>query len=236
MRTFGRNLLLFILFLLITIVVFGAFWLGMVPQRYSPFAPLSLERPPGWFLDAKLAILRHDPELCQSVLKEPHIDAAPVPDQPLKDGCGWVNSVRFSQTGGASIGIDKLTCEMAAALTLWVEYEVQPLALATFGKRVTGMQDMGVYSCRNIIGSPLFKFKRSQHATANALDIGGFKLEDGRMISVLKDWKGAGPEAKFLHTVHARACHYFRVAIGPDFNDEHKNHFHYDRGLGWICR
>ena len=69
----------------------------------------------------------------RAVLREPHIEATPIPDSGIKDGCGWVNAVRLSGVGGAEIGVEQLTCEAAAALALWVEHEVQPLALSTFG-------------------------------------------------------------------------------------------------------
>ncbi len=189
-----RNFLRFVLVILVTGAAIAAFWFGLVPQRFSPFSPISLETRPGWFVDPRLAALRYDPALCQSVLKEPHVDAVPIADNPLKKGCGWTNAVRFSTTGGAKIGVEKLSCEMAAAVTLWMEHEVQPLALEVFGKRVASLGDMGTYDCRNIVGNPFWKDFRSQHATANALDISGFVLEDGRQISVLQDWHGKGPE------------------------------------------
>jgi hypothetical protein len=231
-RLFSKLLLLFVLLLAGT----GAFWFGLVPQRYSPFSPLSLEKPPTFFIDARLSSLRFDPALCLAVLKEPHIDATPIPDRDDRNSCGWVNAVKFTQTGGARIGVEPLTCEMAAALTLWVEQEVQPLAREMFGQEVVSLGDMGTYDCRNIVGNPFWKGVRSQHASANAIDISGFTFADGRQISVLRDWKGRGEEARFLHEAHRRACRYFRVALGPNFNAAHANHFHFDRGLMWTCK
>lgn len=236
MRNFFRAVFQLLLVFLLSGAIFGAFWFGLVPQRFSPFAPVSLEHPPGWFLDPKLAALRRDPALCQSVLKAPHIDAAAVPDQAMKDGCGWTNGVKFQNAGGARLGAEPITCELAAAMTLWIEYEVQPAAVAAFGKRVTAIEDMGTYDCRNIIGSTVWKNTKSQHATANALDVAGFTLEDGRKISVLKDWPNKGTEATFLRAIKGRSCGYFRVSLGPDFNAAHKNHFHFDRGPMWTCR
>lgn len=240
MTTFGRivrGFLQITLVLLMSAAVVAAFWFGLVPQRYSPFAPLSLERPPGWFLDTRLAALRRDLQLCQSILKEPHIDATPIPDEPFKDGCGWLNAVRFNQSGGARVGVSKLTCEMAAAFTLWVEHAVQPAARASFnGATVTGMEDMGTYGCRNIVGNVAWRDVRSQHASANAIDIAGFTLSDGRKISVLRDWPGTSPEAQFLRDIKAGSCRYFRVSLGPEANAAHKNHFHFDRGPLWSCR
>jgi hypothetical protein len=33
-----------------------------------------------------------------------------------------------------------------------------------------------------------------------------------------------------------RACKYFRVAIGPEFNAAHWNHLHLDRGVFERCK
>ena len=231
-RLFSRLLLL----LLVAGAIFVAMRLGYVPQRYSPFPPISLDEQPSWFIDTRLAALRLDRPLCDAVLKEPHIDAAAVPDQPYKNGCGWQNAVSFTNVGGARIGAERLTCEMAAAFALWVEHDVQPLAQSTFGSRVASIGDMGIYDCRNIIGNPLMKNVRSQHATANAIDVSGFTLEGGKQISILRDWSGKGPEAAFLKEIHRRACRYFRVALGPNYNAAHKNHFHFDRGAFSRCK
>jgi hypothetical protein len=231
-RLFSKLLLLVVLL----IASFAAFWFGLVPQRFSPFSPISLEKGRPYFVDPKLSALRFDPQLCLAVLKEPHIDATAIPDRTTGDNCGWVNAVKFTRTGGAAIGVEPLTCEMAAALTLWVEHEVQPLAQEMFGQAVVRLGDMGTYDCRNIVGNPFWKGVRSQHAAANAIDISGFTFADGRTITLLRDWKDKGKDGQFLREVHKRACRYFRVALGPDFNSAHANHFHFDRGLMWTCR
>ncbi len=236
MRRGGRNVLRAVLALLLLAVVFGVFWFGLVPQRYSPFAAISLEDPPSWFLDPRLAALRHDPALCRDVLRAPHIVATPIADRVQPDGCGWTNAVRIAEVGGAQIGLEQLTCESAAALALWVEYDVQPLAMEMFGSRVTWMQDMGTYSCRNIIGNRRWMNTRSQHSLANAVDIGAFRFADGKQISIKRDYKSDSPEGRFLREAHMRACRYFRVAIGPQFNAAHWDHLHFDRGIFTRCK
>lgn len=237
MRDFFRLLGRLTLVLLAFATTISAFWFGMVPQRLSPFSPLSLDQPAQWFVDPKLAALRRDPELCQAVLKSPHIEASAIPDTPIENGCGLRNGMRVSTVAGVRVPADRISCEMAAALALWIEYDVQPAALEILGQRVQSISQMGTYSCRNIIGNVFWKGVRSQHATANAIDIGGFTLADGRQISVLKDWRGGtSNEARFLREVHARACRTFRVVLGPEFNASHKDHFHLDRGPLWTCR
>jgi hypothetical protein len=110
------------------------------------------------------------------------------------------------------------------------------LAELLLGQRIASVQHMGSYSCRNIATNKFWKNIRSEHATANALDIGGFTLVDGRKITVLKHWKNEGPDGQFLRAIHARACRYFRVMLGPNYNDLHKDHFHMDRGILSTCR
>ncbi len=170
------------------------------------------------------------------MLRAPHIVATPIADNVQPNGCGWTNAVRVREVGGAELGLEQLTCEAAAALALWVEQEVQPLAVSMFGSRVVWMEDMGTYSCRNMIGNKRWMNMRSQHSLANAVDIGGFRLENGKQISITRDYKGSGPEGRFLREAHMRACRYFRVAIGPEFNEAHWNHLHFDRGIFTRCK
>ena len=64
-----------LLVLLLAGTAFAAMRLGWVPQRFSPFPPISLGERPSWFLDTRLAALRLDRPLCEAVLKEPQISA-----------------------------------------------------------------------------------------------------------------------------------------------------------------
>ena len=104
------------------LILAGAFlailWMGLLPNALSPLSPLSLAKRDQRFVDAKLAMLRFDPALCQGVLEPRYVDAAFRPDRTLKEGCGWTNSVGFTQIGGARMHVHALTCEMTAALAL----------------------------------------------------------------------------------------------------------------------
>ena len=61
-------------------------------------------------------------------------------------------------------------------------------------------------------------------------------LADGRTVGVRSHWQSEGPEGRFLREAHARACPYFRAALGPDYNAAHRDHFHLDRGPFSRCR
>ena len=123
-----------------------------------------------------------------------------------------------------------MDCSMIPALESWLSEVVQPIAQARFGQPVVGLDAMGAYSCRtvdNIAGAQL-----SEHAFGNAIDVGGFKLADGRKISVVGDWKKADTqEAAFLHEVHAGACQHFTTVLGPGADPFHYNHIHMDLAM-----
>jgi hypothetical protein len=81
----------------------------------------------------------------------------------------------------------------------------------------------------------------SEHARANAVDIAGFRLEDGTRISVAADWNDKGGKGRFLHQVRDGACRLFATVLSPDYNAAHHDHLHLDeaqRGAwGWrACR
>lgn len=225
-----------LLLVVVTTATAIVFRQGLVPPYINPLPLIDLARGDPWLVDWRLASIKYYPSVCARTLKAPHVEAQQIPDGPVKNGCGWVNSVRLTSAGGVRASFDKLTCEAAVALALWLEYEVQPLAKEILGQRVTSIQSYGSYSCRNIIGNPLWKDMRSQHATANATDIGGFVLADGRSITVRGHWRNQGAEGRFLREAHRRACPYFRVVLGPEYNAAHRDHLHLDRGPFSRCK
>lgn len=209
---------------------------GLLPAWLTPLPRLDLAHPLPLIVDWQLAELRHDRVLCAEVISRPGIiKARRISDRPLRKGCGWVNAIGITEVGGAKIGAQRISCQAGAALALWVAYVVQPEAQRIFGERVASVENYGTYSCRNIVGNSLWQDRRSEHATANAVDISAFRLEDGTRISVLKDWQGGGKKAEFLRAAHRGACRYFRVSLSPDFNVAHADHFHFDRGNLWAC-
>lgn len=214
----------------------AAAWPHARLPRVSDLWPLDLNEPGGWLVDWQLADLRADPELCRRVLIGPHIGARRVPDAASKPGCGWSNAVGAATVGGARLAVTPITCELAAALALWMTHVVQPKATELLGGRVTAVDHLGSFACRNIRGNPASAGFPSQHASANAIDVAGFRLADGRRIRVASAWGQAAPEGRFFAAIQKEGCRYFRVAIGPEYNAAHRDHFHLDRGHWRACR
>lgn len=75
----------------------------------------------------------------------------------------------------------------------------------------------------------------SSHATADATDVTGVSLSDGRRIDLIDAWN-EGAKGQFLKKVRDSACAWFATTLGPDYNVLLADHFHLQtRGWG-LCR
>ncbi|BBT15384.1 hypothetical protein WP8S17C03_14330 [Metapseudomonas otitidis] len=203
-----------------------------VPPRWNPWAPLDVREPPNLLTSFKLMRLQADPQLCKQALDSAGMRYQAVPDSVPAPGCPVENAVRVSASGVRFSSSFLATCEVAVGWALFERHGLQPAAREVFGQPVARVEHLGSFACRNIGTSQ----RRSQHAYANALDIAGFQLADGRRISVARDWSGQGDAARFLHRAHQAACDTFHVTLGPDYNAAHRDHFHLDMGLFRQCR
>lgn len=202
----------------------------------APVAVPDLNAPSSARIHDQLKLLAANPGLCRSVLsKTRNLQIEPLKDWADAPQCAVTNSSRILE---ARIPLSRkvpLTCPMIAGYHLWVRESVEVSARRHFGQAVKSIETMGSYSCRNRNGQA--NAPVSEHASANALDVGGFILADGRRIRVVTDWSGPDPAARaFLHEVHAGACRYFSVVLGPAADAFHKDHFHMDFGRWRKCQ
>jgi hypothetical protein len=157
-------------------------------------------------------------------------------NQNFGSGCSAMSSVRLTSVGVPISNVAAIQCPLALTLTRWSQNVVQPAAKQWFGQRVIQIESFGAYSCRNVIGRASAAGNRSEHATANAVDIGGFILADGRRMSVKAGWAGTEKERGFLRQIRAAACQRFQTVLSPDYNAAHNDHLHFDMGRGPFCR
>lgn len=223
-----------VLTVLVLVAVAGS--AGMRLPRVSDVWPVDPERPAGWLIDRQLRDLWDDPALCARVLGRPWVEARPIADAAPKPDCGWRNAVEPIVLADVRFAATPVTCELTVALAMWLRHVVQPAAAATLGTRVVAVDHLGSFACRNIRGNPALASHRSEHASANAIDVAGFRLADGRRLRLATDWGRDTAEGRFLAEVHKDGCRYFRVAIGPAYNTAHRDHFHLDRGRWHACR
>mgnify|MGYP004531369499 CR=1 FL=1 len=230
MRRWLPLLLLPILALLIVLIPRAV----VLPPSLDPTAPLDLREPPGLLTRYKLSRMAREPGLCAESFAMSGIPVQALPPQPMRDGCGIADPVRMPGPLRFSPSAPVVNCPLAAAWMIFERHGLQPAAQEAFGQRVTGVRHLGVYNCRNVYHQA--NARRSQHATANALDVAGFTLADGRSVGLPGDWDDPAPNGPFLRAVRDSACRVFGAVLGPDYNAAHRDHFHLDRG-GWgTCR
>jgi hypothetical protein len=124
------------------------------------------------------------------------------------------------------------TCDLTAAL-FWYQTELQKIAASQIHARLVRIDQLGTFACRNVNSEVVGA--RSEHATANAIDVAAFHFADGRVAAVGRDYGKSSPEGRFLDAAHDTACGLFNAVLGPRYNRLHANHFHLDMGSYRTC-
>ncbi|MEQ5788679.1 extensin family protein [Erythrobacter sp. NFXS35] len=162
----------------------------------------------------------------------------PLPDAYAAPGCNKLGTVQLSALAGdrSSFGVSNLgpvRCDTAKAFNEWARFGVDRAARQMLGSPIARIETMGSYACRNVAGSD----RRSAHARAEAIDVSGFVLEDGRRIVLRRDWDGGDAATRaFLRVVHKSACKRFGTVLGPEYNAAHADHFHLEGTGARFCR
>lgn len=228
-----RAWLLFLLLLALIGLVWTRGW--RPPNRYNPWATLDLRAEPDLFFRYKMMRLAGDPVQCRAALTRAGASFVPVADREQGNGCGWHDAVRLRGTGHARLQRSTiLSCPLAASLVLLDGQVLQPAAHQLFGQAVAQIDHVGSYACRRVDHrqtGPL-----SAHARAQAIDVTGFRLADGRSVTVSKDGSSPGLSGAFLHRVHDGACKVAGMVLGPEYDAAHRTHFHIQQGGGGYCR
>ena len=155
--------------------------------------------------------------------------------------CGAAQPLKLQAVSGGHVTLNPpatLRCPMIPSTVHWIETVVQPAARRYFGQDVREIDVAASYSCRprnNRRGAKL-----SEHGYANALDVSGFTLANGRRVNLLNGYYGRRDERAFLREVEAGACGPFKTVLGPKADRAHRDHFHFDLAMhggdGLYCR
>lgn len=227
-----------VLALLVTIVAGALYAIRSgaidVPPDWNPWAQLDVNAQPNFLTRYKLDRLSKSSEQCQQVLATTGIEYARLDNRVTGPACGFFNAVRIEKTSSRVGKSFSLSCRAAVSLALWERHVLEPAAQKHFGQKVATLEHFGSYSCRNVYGRA--NATRSQHATAEALDVAGFVLADGKRIRVVEDWQMGSQDAEFLRELRTGACRFFDAVLSPDYNAAHRDHFHFDRGPYRACR
>ncbi|MBB3391636.1 hypothetical protein FHT82_004414 [Rhizobium sp. BK275] len=121
-----------------------------------------------------------------------------------------------------------LNCQVTLAFAKWVKNELAPSARFRYWTGIQTIEPLGGYSCRRMNNSRQRYNPISEHAKGNAIDVGKFVLKNGHKIDVRKKGLFSFREGRLLKAVRSDSCNYFTTVLGPGYNPEHWNHFHFD--------
>ena len=224
------------------LAAFALYLVGRSRPQDLPWTTLDLGERPGLFTGRKLAALGTNGPYCRALLDRAGIRYTALPARSAGQ-CGYDDGIRLTAGGPRRIAFAPVglgtACPVAAALAMWEWNSVQPAAIAVYGRPVATIDHFGSYACRRIYGRDSGSW--SEHATADAIDIAGFRLADGTRISVVRDWAGDAKARRFLRSVRDGACGLFATVLSPDYNAAHRDHLHLDQAArgatGWrACR
>ncbi|MGY4302830.1 hypothetical protein ACVIJ6_000073 [Bradyrhizobium sp. USDA 4369] len=167
------------------------------------------------------------PSACRLALTEEIAVAPSIPPIKGPGACGGDDLVRLE----AVVLPDKrrvavtpaavMRCPMASAIASWVRSDVVPL-LQSLGSPLAVLDNFDAYECRGrnrVSGAQL-----SEHGRANAIDVRGFRLADGRLFELTDRTQPRELREAVLHSV----CTRFTTVLGPDSDWYHEDHIHLD--------
>ena len=114
-----------------------------------------------------------------------------------------------------------LRCEMAEGVIHWMRDDIAP-AIGELGGAAQELITADSFDCRGrnrVAGGKL-----SEHGRANALDVRGFTLVNGKAI----DLTDMGVARDFRERVRLSTCSRFTTVLGPGSDGYHEDHVHLD--------
>jgi hypothetical protein len=175
--------------------------------------------------DFNTAEVTSAPSACRQRLEKFAV-VTPMPRLIGPGSCGGTDIVRMDAVIVAGKNVEMkpapyLQCPMAEQLALWVRDDTTPL-LAAIGGVLKSLETYDDFSCRGR-NRKLFG-KVSEHGKANAIDLKGFTLQDGRYVH-LTDMKADKP---LREGARKSACTRFMTVLGPGSDGYHEEHIHID--------
>jgi hypothetical protein len=151
---------------------------------------------------------------------------------PIHEGqCGLQSplSVEAVSANGRTIPLNApvmTDCGMASALPAWIA-EVDSYLIAHDKTQIETINLGTNYACRNVDNAKTGNL--SFHAFADALDVIGFSLKDGRKISIAPGYNGTPEQGRdILHFARDAACTHFMTVLGPEADSFHQDNMHID--------
>ena len=206
-----------------------------LPAAWNPTEPLSIEDAVTPLTDWKIRSAIAHPGTCADLIEHDGGILKRLSNLEESAQCVISQRVEVSRLGSTRVRPFETTCEIALRMAMWDRHALQPAAMRIFGQGVREIRHYSSYNCRRIRTSSGTGSRMSTHATARAVDVSGFVLEDGTLVDLRQHWNEGGPRSAFLREAQQSACDVFGLVLGPEYNALHADHFHIQLdGLG--CR
>lgn len=163
---------------LLTFIIIDRF----VAPRHVPWKSLDVDAPIGFATGTKLTLISIAPShVCLDKLASAeHLSY--VYSAPKNNGkCGWKVAATMREAAKVKFRPSTVTaqCPLMLASYIWLG-AVDKAAHSILGSHLKTVHHAGTYSCRRQRGNSSGEW--SEHAFANAWDITGFELNDGRLF------------------------------------------------------
>ncbi|WP_249976299.1 extensin family protein [Vreelandella olivaria] len=208
-----------------------------IPRHWAPWAPLYIDDPITPVTQIKLKRLSSDREACLAALDtvpDGELSYIPMADYSPTANCPLTNIVRMQSSSVRFNQSFVATCPLALAWVMYERHALQPAAQEIMGSQIAQVNHVGSFACRNVYGRE--SGRRSEHATAEALDVVGFQFANGQHTTVINHWDDGGAMGDFLRAARDGACDTFGNVLGPDYNAAHADHFHMGMRGFRLCR
>ena len=139
--------------------------------------------------------------------------------------CGISKPVEVHFVSGVALNERPiLNCDTARTLREWVDRGAQP-SVRSLQARITSLRVISHYACRT--RNSQRGTRLSEHSKGNAIDIAGFTLSNGSVVSVLEHWR-TNKYGPVLRKMYSAACGRFGTTLGPNADRFHQDHMHFD--------
>ncbi|MEM6490331.1 MAG: extensin family protein [Pseudomonadota bacterium] len=159
--------------------------------------------------------------------------ARPVSFTPSKPACAIPNPVRADRLATALSQPITADCQLVATFDRFLTEVVQPAARQHLGQPVATTYVGPGHQCRRVYQRRTGPM--SGHASGRAVDVRGFRLQNGAEVILRRDWNRSDGRGRFMRAVRDGGCRYFDMTLGPEYNAAHKDHFHFEIDAFRIC-
>jgi hypothetical protein len=212
-----------------------------IPRRIAPvpMEAFAAEADPKAAGEAASAGQPDEPSACQIRVAGKLAVIEPLPSFGGPGDCGASDVVRLEaiiQPDKSQVAVSPpatMRCSMAEALAVWVREDLTATT-AQLGSAPRSLDNYASYDCRGRNRVPGARI--SEHGLANAIDVRGVHLANGRFAEFTDRRLGR----EFREAVRKSVCARFTTVLGPGSDGHHETHIHMDlaqrRGGYRLCQ